>query len=365
MARSRKSSAGTSTGNGVSAEARTQTVETAQATSSTLSGKTRQGNGRNAGGAFQGTNMRHLNAILDLSPAQLLEIFAACSRLKAGVARGERPPLLEGRVLTQVFEKPSLRTRVSFEAAMMQLGGSSVFLSAQDAGIGGREAVRDVARVLGGYSDAIVLRTFSQQLIDDFVTYSGTSIINGLSDDRHPCQALTDLFTMQEVCGSLEGKKLVFVGDGNNVATSLAATCAQLGVAMTICAPPEYRLPEEFLTMILDCCPDFAIEQTTDFKTALADADIVYTDVWTSMGQEAEAQERKVTFAPYQVNAQLMKSAPPRARFMHCLPAKRGQEVTDDVLDGPQSVVFQQAENRMHLAKGLLCWVLQVPVPGC
>lgn len=308
--------------------------------------------------------MRHLNAILDLTRDDLLAIFDAAERLKAGWARGVRPQLLEGRVLTQVFEKPSLRTRVSFESAMMQLGGSSLFLSAQDAGLGGREAVRDVARVLGGYSDVIVLRTFSQQLIDDFVTYSGTSIINGLSDDRHPCQALTDLFTLREVCGSLSGKKLVFVGDGNNVATSLAAVCAQLDVAMTICAPAEYRLPDEFLGQILRKFPHFQIEQTSDFKPALADADIVYTDVWTSMGQEAEAQERKVTFAPFQVNAALMQLAPPRARFMHCLPAKRGQEVTDDVLDGPQSVVFQQAENRMHLAKGLFCWVLGVPVPA-
>ncbi len=306
--------------------------------------------------------MRHLNSVSGLPRADIDEIFRRSSVLKAGVARGERPPLLARRVLTQVFEKPSLRTRVSFEAAMMQLGGSSLFLNSSEAGFGGREAVQDVARVLGSYSDAIVLRTFSQKLIDEFIKHSGTSIINGLSDDRHPCQALTDLFTMQEVFGDLTGKKFVFVGDGNNVATSIASACAVMGVAMTICAPPDYRLPEGFLRDLKKRIPSTVIEQSSDFASSLADASIVYTDVWTSMGQEAEANHRRVVFQPFQVNEALMKLAPPTARFMHCLPAKRGQEVTDGVVDGPQSIVFQQAENRMHLAKGLLTWVLDVPV---
>lgn len=311
---------------------------------------------------FPGDTMRHLNSVSGLSKADIDEIFRRASLLKAQSAKGERPPLLAGRVLTQVFEKPSLRTRVSFESAMMQLGGGSVFLNAAEAGIGGREAVKDVARVLGGYSDVIVLRTFSQKLIDDFIKHSGTSIINGLSDDRHPCQALTDLFTMREACGDLAGKKLVFVGDGNNVATSIASACATLGVALTICAPADYRLPEQFVKDIKKRCPSMIIEQSSDFASSLADADIVYTDVWTSMGQEAEANHRRVVFQPYQVNEALMKLAPPRAKFMHCLPAKRNQEVTDGVIDGPQSIVFQQADNRMHLAKGLLTWVLDVAV---
>jgi ornithine carbamoyltransferase len=311
---------------------------------------------------FPGDTMRHLNSVSGLSRADIEEIFRRSSLLKAQSAKGQRPPLLAGRVLTQVFEKPSLRTRVSFESAMMQLGGGSVFLNAAEAGIGGREAVKDVARVLGGYSDVIVLRTFSQKLIDDFIKFSGTSIINGLSDDRHPCQALTDLFTMQEACGELTGKKFVFVGDGNNVATSIASACATLGVALTICAPSDYRLPEQFVKDVKKRCPSVVIEQSSDFASSLADADIVYTDVWTSMGQEAEANHRRVVFQPFQVNEALMKLAPPRAKFMHCLPAKRGQEVTDGVIDGPQSIVFQQADNRMHLAKGLLTWVLDVPV---
>ncbi len=306
--------------------------------------------------------MRHLNSVSGLSRSEIDEIYRRTSMLKARSARGDRPPLLSGCVLTQVFEKPSLRTRVSFEAAMMQLGGGSLFLNASEAGIGGREAVQDVARVLGGYSDVIVLRTFSQKLIDDFIKHSGTSIINGLSDDRHPCQALTDLFTMQEVCGELTGKKFVFVGDGNNVATSIASACASLGVALTICAPPDYRLPEGFLRDLKKRVPTAVVEQSSDFASSLADADIIYTDVWTSMGQEAEANHRRVVFQPFQVNDALMKLAPPKARFMHCLPAKRGQEVTDSVINGPQSIVFQQADNRMHLAKGLLTWVLDVPV---
>jgi ornithine carbamoyltransferase len=304
--------------------------------------------------------MRHLNSLLDLSRADVDRIFSLTETLKRGWRQGRRPPLLAGKVLTQVFEKPSLRTRVSFDAAMMQLGGGSIFLTAKEAGIGGREAVQDVARVLGGYSDVIALRTFSQQLIDEFILYSGAAVINGLSDMRHPCQALTDLFTMQEVLEDLRGKKLVFVGDGNNVASSLASACAVFDVPLTICAPIHYRLTDEFLTELLQHFPQAQVAQTSDFATALADAAIIYTDVWTSMGQEAQDSARRKVFGPYQVNAALMKLAPPTARFMHCLPAKRGQEVTDDVLDGGQSLAFVQAENRMHLAKGLLCWVLDV-----
>jgi ornithine carbamoyltransferase len=307
--------------------------------------------------------MRHVNSLLSLPEEAIHEIFSITQRLKERSQQGHRPSLLQGKVLTQVFEKPSLRTRVSFESAMMQLGGSSIFLHAKDAGIGGREAVRDVARVLGGYSDVIVLRTFSQSLIDSFIEFSGTHIINGLSDQRHPCQALTDLFTMQEVCGPVQGRKFVFVGDGNNVATSVAAMCVRLGVPFTLCAPSDYRLPDAVLAMLKQADPQAVIEQTSDFGSALADAAIVYTDVWTSMGQEDEDAERRKVFGPYQVNSALMKLAPRTARFMHCLPAKRGQEVTDEVIDGPQSIVFQQADNRMHLAKALLCWVLNVPVP--
>lgn len=303
--------------------------------------------------------MRHLNSLLDLTPADVDSIFSLSQELKDRAAKGDRPQVLPGYVLTQVFEKPSLRTRLSFDAAMMQLGGSSIFLTALEAGIGGREAVKDVARVIGGYSDVIALRTFSQKLIDNFIEFSGAAVINGLSDERHPCQALTDLFTMREAFGNLNGLKIAFIGDGNNVASSLAIAAAICGVSISVCAPPGYQLTDEFLKILKKKYPASSVTQTEDFKVAMKDAAIVYTDVWTSMGQEAEESQRRQVFGPFQVNAKLMKLAPKTARFMHCLPAKRGLEVTDDIIDGPQSIAFMQAENRMHLAKGLILWVLE------
>ena len=306
--------------------------------------------------------MRHLNSLLELNASDVDTIFSLARELKARLAKGDRPQLLAGRVLTAVFEKPSLRTRLSFDAAMMQLGGSSIFLEAREAGIGGREAVKDVARVIGGYSDVIALRTFSQKLIDNFIEFAGKPVINGLSDERHPCQALTDLFTMQEVFGDVRGKKIAFIGDGNNVASSLAIASAHCGVSCVVCAPDGYRLDDKFIQILKKRIPTADVTQTDDFKTALKDASIVYTDVWTSMGQEAEDSDRRAVFGPFQVNAKLMKLAPKSARFMHCLPAKRGQEVTDEIMDGPQCIAFQQADNRMHLAKGLILWVLGVAI---
>jgi ornithine carbamoyltransferase len=303
--------------------------------------------------------MRHLNSLLDLTPDDVETIFELTRSLKERMGRGDRPQILSGHVMAQIFEKPSLRTRMSFDAAMMQLGGHSIFLNAKDAGLGGRESVEDVARVIGGYSDVITLRTFSQKLIDTFIQHSGVAIINGLSDERHPCQALTDVFTMREVFGDLTDRKCVFVGDGNNVASSLAIAAAQCGMHLTVCAPEGYRLQPQFLKTLAKRFPKAQIEQCDNFKSALKNASIVYTDVWTSMGQEAEAEERTAVFLPYQVNGSLMKLAPKTCRFMHCLPAKRGLEVTDEVIDSPQSIVFQQAQNRMHLAKGLLLWVLE------
>jgi ornithine carbamoyltransferase len=303
--------------------------------------------------------MRNLTKLLSLSPADVDEIFSRAADLKRKLQQGERPPLLSGRVVTQVFEKPSLRTRVSFEAAIMQLGGGSIFLSAQDAGLNGRESLGDVARCLCGYSDAVVLRTFSQALIEEFAARSTCPVINGLSDDSHPCQALTDLFTMQEVFGSVKGRRLVYMGDGNNVAASLAVAAAMLDVSFTICTPPGYELDAGFLAELARQIPTADVTIERDPQKAVTRADVIYTDVWASMGQEAEAEQRKRVFAPYQINEKLMEQAPSDCRFMHCLPARRGNEVTDAVLDGPQSIAFQQAENRMHLAKGLLVWLIQ------
>lgn len=300
--------------------------------------------------------MKHLVSLTNLSVSEVQEIFALSTELKRKFLKGERPALLAGRVITQVFEKPSLRTRVSFEAAAQHLGGGSIFLTSQEAGLQGRESLADVARVLGSYSDAIVLRTFSQALIEEFARQASCPVINGLSDESHPCQALTDLFTMQEVFGDLSGRRLVYVGDGNNVASSLAILSSMLNVAMTVCAPDGYKLGEGFLKDLKRRVPAADVTVCTDARAAVKNADIVYTDVWTSMGQEQEAEKRQKVFADHQINEALMAAAPKHARFMHCLPAKRGMEVTDGVMDGPQSIVFQQAENRMHLAKGLLVW---------
>lgn len=302
--------------------------------------------------------MKHLRSLSELSADDVTSILDIAQDIKARYKNGERTVVLPGRVLTQVFEKPSLRTRTSFEAAIIQLGGSSIFMSAKDAGLNGREALKDVSRVLSSYSDAIAMRTFSQQLIEDFAASSGCPVINALSDDRHPCQALTDMLTIREAFGGTNGRRLVYVGDGNNVAASLAIASAMLGVSMVVASPENYELNAEFRATLKQDFPDSDITQVRDPRAAVKDADVVYTDVWTSMGQEAESKSREEVFRPYQVNAELMALAPETCRFMHDLPAHRGKEVTDEVMDGPKSIAFQQAENRMHLAKGLLVWLL-------
>ena len=302
--------------------------------------------------------MRHLTSLLEVTAEEIGEILDLASSLKTAAVGGDRPSRLGGRVLTQIFEKPSLRTRASFDAAMAQLGGSSQFFSADDAGLGGRESVEDVARVISGYSDVLVLRTFSQETIERFAELSSCPVINALSDDRHPCQALTDLLTIRETFGDLAARRLVFVGDGNNVAKSLAIACGRAGLSMTLSAPDGYEFDNEFLELLAVAVPDADLVVETDPMAAVAEADVIYTDVWASMGQESEKSERESAFAGHQVNARLMAAAPETCRFMHDLPARRGLEVTDEVIDGPQSVVFTQAENRMHLAKGLLLWLL-------
>jgi len=298
--------------------------------------------------------MKNLTSMASLDPQETKDLINLADQIKADWRAGQRPPLLSARVLVQVFEKPSLRTRVSFEAAMQQLGGGSIFLNSSDAGLNGRESTADVARVLGRYADIIVLRTFKQSLIDDFAKYARCPIVNGLSDDDHPCQALTDLFTMQEVCGPVKGLTLAYVGDGNNVARSLAIACAHLGVKFRIAAPEGYQLPEAFFRHVRKKHPKADLQASSDPKAAVKGANVVYTDVWASMGQESEKAARARVFKAFQVNASLMKAAGKQARFMHCLPARRGLEVTDDVMESPQSVVFPQAENRMHLAKAVL-----------
>jgi ornithine carbamoyltransferase len=302
--------------------------------------------------------MRHLRSLFDLKADEVQDILKRASDLKQKFKKGERPALLPGRVLAMVFEKPSLRTRNSFEAAMLQLGGGAIFITSQEAGLSGRESLPDIARVLSSYSDAIALRTFSQKLIEDFAAHSSCPVINALSDERHPCQALTDLFTIQEVFGSLKNLHLFYLGDGNNVAMSLAIATAFAGMRMTLAAPKGFELPGKFVKNLNKQVPGARLRVTTSLDD-IATADIVYTDVWASMGQESQADSRRGVFAPYQVNASLMARSPKHSRFMHDLPAHRGEEVTDEVIDGPQSIAFLQAENRMHLAKGLLVWLMK------
>jgi ornithine carbamoyltransferase len=303
--------------------------------------------------------MKHLTSLLDLTSEELTAILDKAAELKAKFRNGDRPQLYPGRVLAQLFEKPSLRTRNSFEAAMIHLGGSGIFLTTAEAGLNGRESLPDVAKVLSSFSDIITMRTFSQKLIEDVARYSSCPVINGLSDERHPCQAMTDLLTIRETFGHLKDLHLVFVGDGNNVSMSLAIASAMTGMRLTLAAPKGFEFEAGFMELMAEKFPEHRVTQTNDPKFAMKSADLVYTDVWASMGQEDDAERRKKAFAGFQVNEALMAAAPKSAKFMHDLPAKRGLEVTDGVMDGDQSIVFQQAENRMHLAKGLFVWLLE------
>jgi len=267
---------------------------------------------------------------------------------------------LSGKTLALLFEKPSLRTRVSFEVAMRQLGGQTIYLSPAEVGLGKRESVSDVARVLSRYVDAIVARTFSHQALEMLAGYSSVPVINALSDSEHPCQALADLFTIYEKKGELDGLTLAFVGDGNNVAHSLLLAASLTGMNFRIASPSGYRVQDRILHLAQEYAVDSGAEIlcTEEPRLAVSGADVVYTDAWTSMGQETEAEQRRQIFANYQVNSELLSLAREDAIVMHCLPAHRGEEVAEGILDSPRSVVFDQAENRMHVQKALLADIL-------
>ena len=301
--------------------------------------------------------MRHLLSLSDVTPAEIARVFSITEDLKSKFAHGLREPLLPGRVLALLFEKQSLRTRVSFEAGIAHLGGSSVMLG-EDVGFGKRESVADFTRVLSEMVDVIVVRARRHQTVSEIAAHSACSVVNGLTDLAHPCQVLADLFTLQEHCGQLAGTRLAWVGDGNNVARSLVQGCGHLGVELVVCTPPGYELDQEFLAATAREFPKIDLTTTHDPKAALRGAAAVYTDVWASMGQEAERDKRKHDFADYQINGKLMRHAPGDALFLHCLPAHRGEEVTDEVIDGPQSIIVAQAANRMHVQKGILVWLL-------
>ncbi len=301
--------------------------------------------------------MRHVLTLFDLTVDDIQAIFATATTLKKALAKGIREPRFAGYVQALLFEKPSLRTRVSFETAFAQLGGTTLYLGA-DVGWGHRESPADFSRVLSQYVDVIVCRAKEHARVETLAAHSTCPVINGLTDLYHPCQALADLYTVAEVCGGLQGLKLAFIGDANNVARSLAVACARLGVKFAIAAPAGYQFDTAFLKRLEEQQPNLYVKVTTDPLEAVRDADIVYTDVWVSMGQEGERAQRLGALAKYQVNGELLAHAPSRVRFMHCLPARRGEEVTDEVMDGSHSVVVQQAANRMHLQKGLLAWLL-------
>jgi ornithine carbamoyltransferase len=266
---------------------------------------------------------------------------------------GKLPATLERKTLAMIFEKPSLRTRVSFEVAMTQLGGHALYLTQADIGLGKREPVQDVARVLGGMCDGIMGRTFSHKLMEDLGRLCPKPVINGLTDYSHPCQALADLLTVHELRGKLAGLTLVFVGDGNNVARSLADSCARLGMRFVLSAPPGYELEAKYVASLASFGPGvYRLE--ADPGKALAEADVIYTDTWVSMGQEAQQQRRRADFAPYQLDAKLLSRAKAGAIVLHCLPAYRGFEITEEVFEAHASSILQQAENRLHFQRSLL-----------
>ncbi len=302
-------------------------------------------------------SIRHLIVPEDLTAAEIEAVFAISRDLQEKFAAGRRDALLPGRVLALVFEKQSLRTRVSFQAAMTHLGGSSLFLGADTGFASSRESIADFGRVLSEYVDAIVCRSKAHETIVRLAEVSSVPVINGLSDEAHPCQALADVYTLRQEVGRVQGLTMAFIGDGNNVARSLAVVCGLLGMRFVLAAPEKYQFDASFRRHLQAILPEADISETTDPVAAVRGAAVVYTDVWTSMGQEAERQERLKAFAPYQVNAALMAHCP-SGLFMHCLPARRGEEVTDEVIDGERSVVVTQAANRMHVQKGLIAWLL-------
>ena len=299
---------------------------------------------------------RDLISIADLSAEELRLLLATAAQLKLG----GYPRALEGQTLALLFEKPSLRTRVSFDVAMQRLGGHCVYLAQSEVGLGQREPVADVARVLSRYVHGIVARTYAQQTLAELAEHAAVPVINALSDDEHPCQALADLLTIQERHGSLRGVKITFVGDGNNVAASLAQASALAGAHFAIASPPGYRLPEEVMIQVEASAraSGGSLRLLESPQEAVRDADVVYTDVWTSMGQEDSYEQRQRAFSDYQVTPDLLALAQPAAVFMHDLPVHRGEETVEEVIEGPQSVVFDQAENRLHAQGAVLLLLL-------
>ncbi|HEV3457254.1 MAG TPA: ornithine carbamoyltransferase [Thermoanaerobaculia bacterium] len=301
---------------------------------------------------------RHLISIHDLSAGEVAGLFRLAAAVKARPR--DHAAALAGKSLGMIFEKSSTRTRVSFEVGMVQLGGHALFLSSRDIQLGRGEPIGDTARVLSRYVDGVMARTFAHQTVVDLARYGSVPVINGLTDDLHPCQALADYFTLGEVFGELPGRKLAYVGDGNNMAHSLLFGGAKVGMDVAVASPAGYTVKPHYVELARQdaAAAGTRVLLTADPYEAVQGASCVYTDVWASMGQEAEAQQRLQAFRGFQVDARLMAAAKPEAVFLHCLPAHRGEEVAAEVADGPQSRIFDEAENRLHVQKAILLWLM-------
>jgi len=303
---------------------------------------------------------KNLVSINDLSREEVTQILETAEIIKLRYYSNEEQPLLKGKVLGMIFQKPSLRTRVSFETGMIQLGGQAIYLGPNDIKLGQREATKDIAQVLSRYVSGIMARTFSHEIMLELAKYSSVPVINGLSELLHPCQVLGDLLTIKEKKGRLSNLKLVYIGDGNNVAHSLLLGAVKVGMDIVLATPPDYEPKSEIVDIAKEDAKriNSKIEIIHDPKEAVDGADVIYTDVWTSMGFEKESKIRKDVFKPYQINQNLVNKAKEDVIILHCLPAHRGEEITDEVIDGPHSVVIDQAENRLHVQKGVLVLLL-------
>jgi ornithine carbamoyltransferase len=298
---------------------------------------------------------RHLLSSADLSAEETARLLNIAEKLKR-----QPRPVLGNRQLALLFEKPSLRTRVSFQVAMRHLGGETIYLAPQEVGLGEREAIKDVSRVLSRYVDIVAVRTFGQEIVEEYAEFSGIPVINALTNEEHPCQALADLLTLQEKVGDLRGFSIAFIGDGNNVASSLVLTATALGMDVRMAAPKGYGLPEDVIaeSSARAAATGGKLTLVNDPREAAQGCQSVYTDVWTSMGQEREAERRRIAFAGYQLNGELMSLAAPGAFVMHDLPAHRGEEITDEAIESPNSIVFDQAENRVWAQAAVVTFLL-------
>ncbi|HOO07805.1 MAG: ornithine carbamoyltransferase [Ruminococcus sp.] len=296
--------------------------------------------------------MKHLLKMLDLSTEEIIDILNLADQLKYELKHGIPHPRLQGKTLGMIFQKASTRTRVSFETGMYQLGGYPLFLSSNDLQIGRGEPVQDTARVLSRYLDGIMIRTFEQKEVEDLAQYGNIPIINGLTDFCHPCQVLADLMTIREFKGSFDGKKMCFIGDGNNMANSLIVGCLKVGMEVAIACPDDYQPPKEILDFAAGYGDKFTMTNVP--LEAAKDCDVLITDVWASMGQEGEAEKRRKAFAGYQINDELMAVAKPDAMVLHCLPAHREEEITEKVFEAHANEIFEEAENRLHAQKAVM-----------